>query len=267
MVVPPVMGFVRLCITFGYVGGKAGTDAGVDVMFPQEFCARKADPESKLAQLLNKPMAKQSTDEASKSGSKEILSPAAHFFEKEKASGGEYEWTNHEALAWAMILRGRKYVERPWREMDLTGVLKQVGAISTHYISHSRLDHLRKCGIPCLVVAGALDNLVNATNSKFLSKALSARLFYREDAGHGLAEQYEEEVNLAIEEMVAAGEKAKETKTEMIKEAAVPAPPGPHPWPCYMAAILLAALAGCDDLRITTALLLVVLVAVRCSLE
>ena len=114
---------------------------------------------------------------------------------------------------------------------------------------------------------GALDNLVNERAGKFLAKVLSARLFHREDAGHGLAEQYEEEVNKAIEAIVEAGEEAKATA-----KVALSAPPGQHPWPCYAGAVALAfavwyiKLPYCNSL-VMVALLLVVLVTTKFLLE
>ena len=103
-------------------------------------------------------------------------------------------------------------------------MLKQMVAVSTHYISYPRLRKLAAYNIPTLAVCGKKDNLVSPQNSLFLSRMLNARLLCFEDAGHGVNEQHAASVNAAIEAL------AKQARTAGSTSGREPARPGVHPW-------------------------------------
>jgi hypothetical protein len=152
MVVPPLSGLVRLIATFSQIGSKDATMAGVEVMFPNEFSSGLIEPDGKLAQMLNASLVPEDGAAEETVG---VRSAAAHFFQKGGLGGGvrkhevdsnsNPKWTYKEAYAWAMILRGRKYVERPYEEMDL-----KVGCCSGLSCLHG-LSPLNPCsGLSCL---------------------------------------------------------------------------------------------------------------------
>ncbi|KAI8341623.1 Alpha/Beta hydrolase protein [Choanephora cucurbitarum] len=72
------------------------------------------------------------------------------------------------------------------RPQTLTGNLGQTAACLRHYVSDERLLKIKAAGIPCLVVTGTWDNLVNPKNSYHLSRVLECPIEIFEGSGHSL---------------------------------------------------------------------------------
>ncbi|OBZ89968.1 putative aminoacrylate hydrolase RutD [Choanephora cucurbitarum] len=72
------------------------------------------------------------------------------------------------------------------RPQTLTGNLGQTAACLRHYVSDERLLKIKAAGIPCLVVTGTWDNLVNPKNSYHLSRVLGCPIEIFEGSGHSL---------------------------------------------------------------------------------
>ena len=86
-------------------------------------------------------------------------------------------------------------------EINISGTIRQILAVATHYISWERLAALRSYSIPTSVICGQKDNLVGYWNGKLLAQELNAELHIFEDAGHGVNEQ-KHEVNQIIKNLI-----------------------------------------------------------------
>jgi len=160
-VVPPLRGWLPFMKTFACLGSGGALDAGLELLFPPEWLDTSTD--------------------------------------REPADPGAPATVRYER-ARALILRARKYVESGhFPEIRLPGVIRQIGAVITHYVSPERLCHIRDCRVPVLCVAGLKDNLVSPRNSAYMVSKTSGSLLEFEDAGHGCHEQYEGPVNAALE--------------------------------------------------------------------
>lgn len=95
------------------------------------------------------------------------------------------EWMTHRYLA-----RARKVRPQP-----MAGMLGQLAAVGTHYVSESRLKKITAAPIPKLILTGTIDNLVRPTNSTYLAKVLEGNLVVIPGGGHALIGQCYEEVN------------------------------------------------------------------------
>ena len=95
-----------------------------------------------------------------------------------------------DCLVWLPLIRTSSPALAPTRVPAL-GVIRQIGAVITHYVSPERLCHIRDCRVPVLCVAGLKDNLVSPRNSAYMVSKTSGSLLEFEDAGHGCHEQYE----------------------------------------------------------------------------
>ncbi|KAI7898624.1 Alpha/Beta hydrolase protein [Cokeromyces recurvatus] len=89
--------------------------------------------------------------------------------------------TNRE-MATAMFL-ARLDRSRP---QTLQGNLGQMAACLRHYVSDARLLKIKEAGIPVKVLTGTWDNLVNPTNSYYISKVLDCPIEVFDGSGHGL---------------------------------------------------------------------------------
>lgn len=182
--IPPIHGLYKLVSVFRCTGMSGAVDFGIDVMFPAAF-----------------------SDSASSKPPAEDWEPPTRRYE----------------IARSILLRKRFYLEAGvTEEINFFGVLKQVSAIVTHYISWKRLEYLRAAGIPVLVCSGRLDNLISWKNSSMLAKALGCQHLHFVEGGHCVNEQFHEEVNLAIAELAEQG--AKQASRQL-----KPCRPGLHP--------------------------------------
>jgi len=117
---------------------------------------------------------------------------------------------------------------------------RQLHAVTTHYVSWSRLEWLRaESGIRFLVIMGGKDELMNSANGVLLASALDAPLLFREDAGHGIGEQYADDVNRAIQRIIDEAEAIK-----VKKRVTTGMPPGYHPWQVALACLAACAVVG-----------------------
>jgi len=194
---PPVYGFKPFLATFGALGGVSALCAGINLLYPSHI----------LDQELSDADYKR------------------YYGESEP----EYKIrTYREHYGTAMIKRARKYVEsHNFPEIRLSGVLLQVGAVISHYISWSRLRSIKNWNIPVLVINGAYDNLVDPVNSRMMAKATNAEHLYFKEAGHGVNEQYEHECNNALQTHFNKSVTMQSTRTLNRKPHA---PEMLHPW-------------------------------------
>lgn len=89
---------------------------------------------------------------------------------------------------------------------SLIGIVGQLLAIQTHFVSDERLAEIRDAGFPILIMGGMKDILIPVVESITLYERLKAEhvkpLFF-EDGGHGLGIQFVEEVADALVETFA----------------------------------------------------------------
>ena len=106
------------------------------------------------------------------------------------------------ALVKQIMRRQRKFVEgiKGFElQFSIVALLKQVMAVTTHYVSWHRLRYLS--GVMqgnVLVVVGDEDSLVRPVNSAILAKELNGKLERVPGAGHALQDQLPELVNKRI---------------------------------------------------------------------
>jgi len=82
---------------------------------------------------------------------------------------------------------------------DLKGVIGQMGAVSTHYVSIDNLKKLQQSGIPIVIMTGTDDNLVKPSNSHSLKEYLKpAEFLVFEGAGHAVNVECFDEFNACI---------------------------------------------------------------------
>mmetsp|Transcript_4585 Transcript_4585/g.6835 ORF Transcript_4585/g.6835 Transcript_4585/m.6835 type:complete len:419 (-) Transcript_4585:105-1361(-) len=184
---PPTRGLLRMVRAFTTLEGPECLDAGMDILFPVEHLDLTCQAPEEGVEIK----------------------------------------TNREKYAFAMIKRARKYVESGNApEIRPVGVVSQILAVVSHYVSWDRLKQLRSYNLQVLVVSGDQDNLVNPSNSRMLSDILDGRWLHFKDGGHGVNEQYADKVNEAIEECIIQSEK-KDGHVERVHKR--PAGPGWHP--------------------------------------
>lgn len=108
----------------------------------------------------------------------------------------------------ALISRGKQTKKDGMPPLKLLSVIKQGFAVATHHVNETKLralaDHF---GDAAIVVTGDEDILVHPENSRKLSGGLGCKLLVLPGSGHGANEQCLEEVNQAIRDVVALGEK------------------------------------------------------------
>ena len=100
----------------------------------------------------------------------------------------------------SMVVRNKNSV--PPR---VDGVLRQVTAALTHQITHQKMQQIRGAGVNVLVIVGKQDMILSWRESLRLYEGYHAKLLLFHDAGHGVNEQYPEQVNAAIEANIDAG--------------------------------------------------------------
>lgn len=163
-----------------------------------------------------------------------VLKFPLHYVQGETADGEP----RREALVKQIMRRQRKFVEGGFElKLSAVALLKQVFAVTTHYISWHRLYYLRRamCG-NVLVIAGVDDNLVKPSNSDMLAKELGGKLDFVPDAGHALQDQVPDVVNNSIFSHL---EKC-ESKSKSKKVRLTSSPPRTHPYVAYGTICLLA---------------------------
>lgn len=214
---PPVRGVAAFCRTFQGLGSAQGLDAALELLFPAAH----------------------------------LDSPCGHLPEYEDVRFAPEVplTTNRLRYAHALMRRARKYVESRTPVLSVSSVLKQTLAVATHYVSWERLETLRSYRLDVLVVSGEQDKLVGHWNSRILSETLCAKWLHFADAGHGVAEQYADEVNAAIEELVrnaheqnppsGRGPRLRQRQRQRQRK---PHGPGAHPFQLAVGAMALAAL-------------------------
>eukprot|EP00656_Telonema_subtile_P040275 TRINITY_DN4533_c0_g1_i1.p1 TRINITY_DN4533_c0_g1~~TRINITY_DN4533_c0_g1_i1.p1 ORF type:complete len:452 (+),score=67.74 TRINITY_DN4533_c0_g1_i1:292-1647(+) len=162
-IVPPMRGWLPFLRTFGSIDSGAALDAGLELLFPVEW--------------LDVPSCRDPLDPGA---------PSTQRYERGRA----------------LMLRGRKYIESGhFPVLRIPGVIRQVGACMSHYVSTERLLHIRKSGVPVLCVCGSKDNLVRPSNSEHIARYTAGTLLRFPEAGHGCTEQQAEEVNKALEKV------------------------------------------------------------------
>lgn len=166
----------------------------------------------------------------------ELLFPRIHLEEiaSSDRNYGDYPpsqslTTNRDHYAYLFIRRSRKYIEAGLvPEFRFSGILHQIAAIVTHHISWARLERMRSYQVEILVVSGKQDVLLGYRNSRLLAEALCGRWLHYGDAGHGVAEQYADEVNAAIEQTIKQGEERAKDKPFIVSQRK-PMQPDLHP--------------------------------------
>eukprot|EP00756_Hemistasia_phaeocysticola_P018710 Hpha_TRINITY_DN15613_c1_g3::TRINITY_DN15613_c1_g3_i1::g.100126::m.100126 len=196
---PPLTGLARLMqIVQGVKAKGEAARVGVKLMFSPGWCVQRAEGEPR----------------APSGGA---------------AREGE---TNEDRAVRSFVTRGRMYKEVDGaQELAISTIARQMGAIASHYVSHRRLGHLRKAGIPVLVVTGGQDNLVRPRNGFGLASALDAEHVHIPGAGHNVNEECHEQVNTSIQRHISRAAASASTPT-----SAAPYPPHMHPWPVAAAA-------------------------------
>lgn len=79
----------------------------------------------------------------------------------------------------------------------MRGIIGQVLAIRTHWVSDERLAAIGQAGFPVLIIGGGDDKLIQGNESKVIADAMKndrVKLVIMEDGGHGLITQYIDEV-------------------------------------------------------------------------
>ena len=118
------------------------------------------------------------------------------------------EETNRDRFARVLVNRHARAMQDGCVPLDtrIRGVLQQVPAVVTHYVTYARLGQLKKRAreglLGLLVVTGDADLLVHPRNSRMLAKALGAPLILFGGAGHGANEQCADQFNARLERLV-----------------------------------------------------------------
>eukprot|EP00128_Syssomonas_multiformis_P000209 Colp12_sorted_trinity150504_noHs@22473 len=84
-----------------------------------------------------------------------------------------------------------EFIEREKRvgQPRLWGLVAQVGAIATHYVSARRLRQVRDSGLPVMICVSSDDNLVRTVNSYRMQKDLGATMRVFKGTGHVLIDE------------------------------------------------------------------------------
>jgi pimeloyl-ACP methyl ester carboxylesterase len=82
------------------------------------------------------------------------------------------------------------------------GVVGQLLAVTTHYVSPSRLDGIRAAGTPLLIVGAKQDRLIKFNNHEYLAEKLEPLQFLVVDGSHCVHEEHTVEVNSAIMRLI-----------------------------------------------------------------
>ncbi len=193
---PPLHGLPKFLATFGALGGVGSLDAGLNLLFPESHLEKRLDENAQTYRDEYNP---------------------------------KVPLRNYRTLyGYDMICRARKYVESGHApEIRLDGIVRQVSAVITHYVSWERLERIKSYNLQVLVVTGELDNLVGYWNGRTLAQTLNGKLLHYKDAGHGVSEQYATQVNRAIDDNIKLA--AKNHDAENISQRK-PLSPGYHPW-------------------------------------
>mmetsp|Transcript_23109 Transcript_23109/g.43129 ORF Transcript_23109/g.43129 Transcript_23109/m.43129 type:complete len:434 (-) Transcript_23109:3-1304(-) len=169
---PPLHGWKPFLKTFVGLGGVKSLDAGLEISYPKEHLDTDIPDARPEGFKIDVPLT-----------------------------------TNRLKYAYHNLRRARKFVESGNApEIRLHGILRQVCAVLSHYVSWSRLDALRSWKLDSLVISGEHDNVVGPWNSRVLSEALCARWLHFADAGHFVIEQHADSVNEAIHGLISAAE-------------------------------------------------------------
>eukprot|EP00924_Labyrinthula_sp_SR-Ha-C_P002234 snap_masked-scaffold_19-processed-gene-4.29-mRNA-1 protein AED:1.00 eAED:1.00 QI:0/0/0/0/1/1/2/0/454 len=178
---------------------------GVRMLFPEEYLNRKFDV-VKRANLLRE-------------------------IELDSKFWSDIE-TNEDVISCNLIQRARKYLEsKEYKKKDakmdvrLKALFLQITGVVSHYVSWNRLKALKQMEIPVLVLYGSKDNIVNEMNSSVILKQFFKVHGYS-DAGHGVNEQYREEVNEHLRKHFEHGERTFGLSSFGRK----PVEPEIHPW-------------------------------------
>jgi len=85
----------------------------------------------------------------------------------------------------------------------ISGLVSQLIAVGTHYVSSDRLDTLRRrlkeFNSPILILTGTEDHLVRPINSAILRKALKCPLTVFDGVGHHIHQEVPESFNKTVE--------------------------------------------------------------------
>lgn len=145
-------------------------------------------------------------------------------------------------LGLVQLRRMRKIGEHEGElEINYAGVAKQALVAATHYVSWRRLEHLRHCGIPTLVVAGHEDIVIDPSHSAMLARELGAELLAVPGAGHCVNEQEAQRFNAAFFAHIDAAQNYNAARRLAGAKARARAPFRPHATPSAVALGLLVA--------------------------
>lgn len=125
--------------------------------------------------------------------------------------------TNFHIFKEMMIKRSRADLERGIPLPSGLSMMKQVLAVTTHNVPLDELDAISKSVKGnCMVLTGDEDVLVHMANSERLAKGLKPRKHViLKGAGHGAFEQFANEVNSAIEDIVLGAAEARATHAKL----------------------------------------------------
>ncbi|EGZ22569.1 hypothetical protein PHYSODRAFT_492402 [Phytophthora sojae] len=90
-------------------------------------------------------------------------------------------------------------------KLSYLGMINQVLAIRTHWVSDERLSAINDAGFPILLVGGAMDILIPPCEMQTLRQHLNGghvKTLFFEEGGHGVFFQYPEEIADSLTELV-----------------------------------------------------------------
>lgn len=85
------------------------------------------------------------------------------------------------------------------------GTIGQLLAVTTHYVSWSKLAQIEKAPFPKLIMVGTEDKLVREINSYLLHKSIGGTFTVLDGAGHGFLVEMPEQVNANLETVFERG--------------------------------------------------------------
>ncbi|CAF1585207.1 unnamed protein product [Adineta ricciae] len=78
---------------------------------------------------------------------------------------------------------------------SVVGLIGHLAAVCRHYVSYAELLKIRYSPFKCLIMVGTEDRLVREANSYILQRVLGCRLIKLDNAGHGLQNEFANEIN------------------------------------------------------------------------
>lgn len=85
-----------------------------------------------------------------------------------------------------------------------TNFLKQLLAVSSHYVSDERLSKLSEWGIPVLVIAGSGDKIIKSSNALRMQRVLSCKLKLFHADSHIVCREFADQFNQLLVEQISS---------------------------------------------------------------